>query len=230
MYSEEKEMSEEDKGTEGAGEGKPADESAGGKNDDKDTFESKVQQTVETQLKPIKESLDKAYAARDEALKKVAEFERQQREAEVQRLRDEGKHREAYEKEIAAERAARQALEEQNVRLTRDIEVKSAMQTLPFRSENASEMAFKEISAQLTKNDRGEWVHKSGISIKDFVKAFSEDEDNAFLFKSKASTGTGSTGTSQASESSSESKSLFALPQEEVLRRAAAGQLRRAPT
>lgn len=222
-------MSEEEKGTQGQGDVPPDDTGAAG-SDDKDSLEQRVQQAVESQLKPIKENLDKAYAARDEALKKVAEFERQQREAEVKRLKEEGKHREAYEQEIAAERAARAALEEQNVRLTRDIEVKSAMQSLPFRSDNASEMAFKEVTAQLVKNEKGEWVHKSGVSIRDFVKAFSDDESNAFLFKSKASTGTGSPSNSQPADTSSEVKSIFALSQEEVLRRAAAGQLRRAPT
>jgi hypothetical protein len=195
-----------------------------------DPSQDRLQKLVEAQLAPIKANLDKAYAARDEAIKKLAKYEADLRAAEVQRLKDEGKHREAFEQELAAERAARQELEQRNIELTRDITVKGAMQALPFRNARSFDMAFKEITALLVKNEQGEWVHKSGVSVPDFIKTFAEDENNSFLFKSKTSTGTGSAGDSLPPDTSGSSSSLFALPQDEVLRRAAAGQLRRAPT
>lgn len=219
-------MSDKEEVVDGAGEGKPAN-SGDDSGSNEDLFNTRVQQAIEEQLRPIKGNLDAAYAARDEALRKLAEIERVQREKEVARLRDEGKHKEAYEAEIAAERARSQALEEHNIRLTRDIEVKNAMGNLPFRSENASDMAFKEVTGQLVRNEKGEWVHKSGAPIKDFVKAFADDEDNAFLFKSKASTGTGSPSNSAAPAASEGNKSLFAMSQDEVLRLAEEGKLGR---
>lgn len=222
-------MAEKDDQTAGA-EGNQASDGGGSGNNDADPqklFQEQLEKAVAEKLQPIKTSLDTAYQARDEALKRVAEFEKQARDAEIKRLEEEGKHREAYEKRLEEERTTRLSLEQENVRLTRDINVKDAMSGLPFRSDSAYEMTFKEITSQLVRNEKGEWVHKSGVSIKDFVKSFSENDDNAFLFKSKASTGTGSTGTSLPPSGSGEQKSLFNMPQEEVLKLAAAGKLRR---
>lgn len=130
-----------------------------------------VAQRVEEALKPIKENLDKAYGARDEAQKKVKEFERLQREAELKRLQDEGKHKEAYEMQLKERESEIEALKRRNVELTRDIEVRNALGAYPFRNDNATEMAYREIVGNLIQDDKGNWVHKSGIPIRDFVKS-----------------------------------------------------------
>lgn len=197
-------------------------------NSDKDLIEKLVKERLENSLKDIKEKLNKAYGARDEAFKKVAEFEQKEREAELKRLKEEGKFKEAYEMQLAEEKARREALEKKNIELTRDIDVRNSLTTLDFRNDNAAEMAYKEIVGQLVRNDDGVWVHRSGIAIRDYVKAFAESEDNSFLFKQKVSSGSGSSSTKNSSSSKVDSKkSLFSLSQEEVLKLASEGKLRR---
>ena len=56
-----------------------------------------VAEKVAESLKDIKGKLDNAYAARDEALSKIRKFEEEKRAAEIQALRDAGKHQEAFE-------------------------------------------------------------------------------------------------------------------------------------
>jgi len=195
-------------------------------NEDKNLVEKIVQERLNDQLKEIKSKLDKAYNSRDEALKRVADFEKQQRDAELKRLEEEGKHKEAFEIKLAEEKAARELLERQNIELTRDIEVKNILANQDFRSENAREMAYKEIVGQLIRDDKGRWVHRSGIAVKDFVKSFTENDDNQFLFKPKPSSGGGSSST-RPSNVDSKPKSLFEMSQEEVLKLAAEGKLKR---
>jgi len=184
-----------------------------------------IQEKVDEQLKDIKSKLDKAFSSRDEALKKVAEFEKEKREAELKRLQDEGKHKEAYEIQLAEEKARREIVEKRNIELTRDIDVRNSLATQPFRNDNALEMAYREIVGQLVQNDQGVWVHKTGISIRDFVKGFADSDDNSFLFKAKASSGSGSNG-GKPSDTSGGKKSLFQLSQDEVLKLAKEGKLR----
>jgi hypothetical protein len=185
-----------------------------------------VQEKVDEQLKDIKSKLDKAYGSRDEALKKVAEFETAKKEAELQRLKEEGKHKEVYEMQLAEEKAKREAAEKRNVELTRDIDVRNALGAQPFRNDNAREMAYREIVGQLVQNEQGVWVHKTGSSISEFVNTFANNDTNSFLFKPKASSGSGSSGVN-TSNTSSDNKSLFAMSQDEVLKMAREGKLRK---
>ena len=185
-----------------------------------------VAQRVEEALKPIKENLDKAYSARDEAQKKVKEFERIQREAELKRLQDEGKHKEAYEMQLKERESEIEVLKRRNVELTRDIEVRNALGAYPFRNDNAVEMAYREVVGNLVQDEKGNWVHKSGLSIRDFVKSFAEHEDNAFMLKPKANSGSGST-TAAVAASTSGNKSLFQMSQADVLKMAKEGKLQR---
>lgn len=194
---------------------------------DNDMIEKLVQDRLDESLKDIKSKLDKAYGSRDEVLKELATYKQKEKEAELQRLQDEGKHKEAYELQLAEIKAEKEALERRNVELTRDRDVQSALSGYQFRNEKAVEMARKEIVAQLIQNESGVWVHKSGVSIKDFIKVFSENEDNSFLFKVKQSSGTGSSNSSSTNTSSSTKKSLFEMTQEEVLKLAAEGKLPR---
>lgn len=159
-------------------------------------------------------------------MKKVTEFENEKRQAELKRLQEEGKHKEAYEMQLAEIKSGKEAAEKRVIELTRDMELKSVLGTLNFRNDNALEMAYREIVGQLVQNEQGVWVHKSGVPVKDFVKSFSDTEDNAFLFKPKVSSGSGSQGT-KTNNPSGEKTSLFNLSQDEVLKRAREGTLRK---
>jgi len=195
------------------------------KTEDEDLVTKLVEERLGENLKPIKEKLDNAFAARDEALRKVAEYEQKEKAAELKRLEEEGKHKEVFELQLAEEKAKRKALEKQNIELTRDIELRGILAEYTFKSNNAASMAYKEIVSDLLQNENGKWIHRSGASISDFVKSFSENDDNAFLFKQKTSSGSGSAGV-VTNKSMEKPSSLFDLTQEEVLQRAREGKLR----
>ena len=193
-------------------------------------IDSIVAAKVEESLKEIKSKLDSAYSARDAAHKKLAEIERKDREASLKALEEAGKWKEASEVRLTEEQAKRNELQAQfeelqrvNLELTRDAKIRDAMRTVQFRNSKAEAMAFKDIAAELIRDEKGNWVHKTGVSIEDFVKAFTEDEANGFLVIPKTSTGGG---TQQiAGKSSSSSPSLFQRKQSEVLKMAAEGKL-----
>lgn len=184
-----------------------------------------VSERVSAELKEIKSSLDKAYEARDKALRELAAREQREKEERVKRLQEEGKQVEALTLQLEEERAARKEIEKRNTELSRDVSVRTAMKSLDFRNDKAADMAFKEIVAQLVQDDNGVWMHKSGKSIELFMKEFSDSEDQAFLFKPKVSSGGGSG--NERPGSGSGKKSIFELSQAEVLARAANGTLRK---
>jgi hypothetical protein len=190
----------------------------------KEQVDKMIANAIDENLKPIKEKLDSAYAGRDEALAKVAEYEQKEREREIELLKEQGKHQEAHERELAEERAKREAAERRNVELTRDTELRAALGTYDFRNKNAQDMAFKELVSGLVRAEDGSWVDRSGNSIETAVKSFTEDEGNTFLFKIKANSGSG---TDQPSKPSSPNagKSLFDIPQAEVIKMAGEGKL-----
>ena len=197
------------------------------KGSDEDLVQKIVKEKLETELQPIKGKLDNAYKARDEALAKVAEFERREKEARLQALRDEGKDREVWELEKAELTAKLDAAERRNTELSRDVAVKDALKGYGFRNNKAADMAFKEIVGNLVKDETGQWKHRSGISISDYCEAFSKDEDQSFLFKAKTNSGAGtSSGTSTtAGPAQTAPTSIFNMSQAEVLKRAAEGTL-----
>jgi hypothetical protein len=185
-----------------------------------------LEAAVAAALAPMKEKLDKAYNARDTALAQVAEKEQKEKEAEIARLNEEGKHKEAYEMQLAQEKAAREVLEKRVTELSRDGEVRSALSAYTFRTESAANMAFKEVIGDLVKNEQGQWVQqKSGKSINDAIKAFLDDDANSFLLKPKSNSGAGSSPATPNTTTSK--KSLFEMTQEEVLQLAAEGKLPR---
>ena len=186
---------------------------------------ARIEALIESRLKPIKEKLDQAYAQRDAAQEKADKLEKERRDAELKRLEEEGKHKEVYEARLEDERKAREALERRNIELTRDLELKDALKDLTFRNERASQMAFQEIVGDLSRDEKGNWVHKSGLGLRDAVKKFAEDEANSFLFKSKGSSGSGSD-TTKPADTSTKPKSIFEMSQAEVLKMAAEGKLR----
>jgi hypothetical protein len=186
-----------------------------------------VTDKVAESLKPIKENLDKAYKLRDEALQKVAEYEQREKEAELKRLQEAGKFKEAYEMQLAEERQKRESIEKQNIELTRDINVRSALASVDFKNDKARDSAYREIVGELVRNESGVWVHRSGLGIGDYVKAYTENEENSFLLKPRVSSGAGGSSPTQSTGTSSDKKkSLFKLSQEEVIQMAAEGKLR----
>jgi hypothetical protein len=192
-----------------------------------DPVQKLVEEKVKEAIKDVKNKLDNAYNARDEALRKLAEIENFRKQEEVKRLHEEGKHREALELQLAEERAQKSAYEKRVVELTRDMELRNALTSYSFKNDNAFNMAYKEIVEQLTQDDKGMWKHKSGVPLKDFVRQFAESEENSFLIKPKVSSGGGSQPTSRSSNSSNslEGKSIFSLSQDEVLKMAREGKL-----
>lgn len=197
-------------------------------NSNNDPVEKLVQSRLDEALKDIKQKLDKAYSVRDEALKKAAELDQARKQEEIKRLQDEGKHKEALEAQLAEEKAQRAAAEERLVKLTRDLELRNALSSYPFKNDNALSMAYREIVDQLAQDERGVWKHKSGVPLKDFVKQFVDSEENAFLLKTKASSGAGSsTVRSTDTSSGTGGKSIFAMSQDEVLKLVREGKLKR---
>jgi hypothetical protein len=193
---------------------------------DQDMISKLVKDRLEKELAPIKANLDKAYAARDAALKKNAEFEAKEREQTLKKLEEDGKHKEAFEMRLAEEKATNEALRKQNTELSRDVAVRDALKSYTFRNDKASDMAYKEIVSNLVQNEQGQWVHRTGISIKDYCEAFSRDDEQSFLFKAKVNTGGGSQGSGAGTgEAPTGKKSLFNMSQAEVLKLAAEGKL-----
>lgn len=194
---------------------------------DKDMVTKLVQEGIDAALKPIKEKLDSAHAKREAAEKKVAEFEAKERAANLKRLEEEGKHKEVFELQLAEERAARKSAEERAIKLSRDVEVRTALSAQNFRNDKALEMAYSEVVGQLVQNEAGSWVHRSGVSVKDFVKTFADDEANSFLFKQKVSSGGGSGPAKPGGSDGTTKKSIFEYSQAEVLKMAEEGKLRK---
>lgn len=148
---------------------------------------------VDEQLSGIKSKLDLVYKQRDEAVKEAAALKAKTQEFEQKRLRDEGKHLEASQLRIAELEESKRQLEERLTLSSRDRELESALSGVEFRNDVARGMAFKEIIPQLVQDEDGVWVHKSGASIKDYIKTFTKDPNQEFLFKPKQNSGTGST-------------------------------------
>jgi hypothetical protein len=189
-----------------------------------------VADKVAEQLKDIKGKLDNAYSIRDAALKKAEEVEQKERTAQLKKLEEEGKHKEVYDLKLVEKDAAYNellsklsALEQTNLQLTRDSQVRDLLRASEFRNEKAFDMAFHEVTNQLVKNEQGLWVHRSGVSAKDFIAAFVADDANSFLLKPKASSGGGTTTTTPSA--GAKPKSLFAMSQAEVLKLASEGKL-----
>jgi hypothetical protein len=183
-----------------------------------------VQEKVDQELAEIKKKLDSAYSSRDDALLKLKEKDDAEKAAQRKKLEDEGKFKELYEQQLAEEKAEKEALKRKNVELSRDILIKETLRGLEFRNTAAADVAYQQILGQVIQNDKGDWIHKSGIQIKDFVETFSKDENYSFLFKSKQNSGLGS-GNGSPNAPDTTGKSVFKMTQAEVLAAAAAGKL-----
>ena len=186
--------------------------------------EERINALVEARLKPMKDNLDKAYAARDTEKERADKLAKDQREAHAKRLDDEGKHKEAYELRLAEERQEREKLELRNTELTRDLNLKDALKSFTFRNDSAFDMTFQRLLGELVKDEKGGWQHKSGADIRGAVKAFAEDATNSFLFKPKTNTG-GGLDTKLPATPETKVTSLFKMSQADVIKLAQEGKL-----
>lgn len=192
---------------------------------DADMIAKLVKEKLDTELAPIKKNLDAAFAQRDEALRKVKEFEQKEKEENLKRLTEEGKHKEVYDLKLAEEKAEKEVLAKKVTELTRDVTVRDVLKSYSFRNDNAADVGYREVISQLTQNDKGDWVHRSGVSIKDFVTSFASDENNSYLFKTKSNSGNGSESQKETNTNKTQKKSLFGMSQAEVLKLAEEGKL-----
>jgi hypothetical protein len=177
------------------------DEDTGG---DDDASESKgklskehselLEKLVAEKLKGMKSNVDKAYKQAETLAKENARLKAEQQENARKKLEDEGKHLEAEKLRRVELEETVKVLNERLVAFTRDKEVDREISSLPFKSEYAKEMAFKSIVEELVQDDDGAWVHKSGASLKDYVKTFAKDPIKEFLFKPKENQGAGQGG------------------------------------
>ena len=158
---------------------------------------------------------------------KVAAFEATQREAELKKLEEEGKHREAYELRLAQRDQELEVLRKKNTELSRDVSVKDALKGYQFKNDKAATMAFGEIVSNLVQNDQGVWVHRSGISVSDYCEVFSKEEEQSFLFKSKPNSGGGGNANNASlPPANNGKKSVFAMTQAEILALGAKGPIK----
>jgi cell division protein FtsL len=192
-------------------------------------------------LAPLKEKIDKAYKERDDTKKELKELKDKLRQQEIDHLKEQGKEVEALQKQISQKDERIEELEAEVTRLSRDNTVDREFRGYQFRNERAAALAVDTVTKDLVKNDKGEWVHKSGKSIPEYVKSFSEDDDNQFLFAPKTNRGTG-TGSKTNSQGGSGDKgdkgnkdsgssggredSLFNRSQADVLKDIAAGKIK----
>ena len=182
-----------------------------------------VDQMVADALKPIKTSLDNAFAARDAAQRQLDERARQDREAEAKRLEEQGRIQEAANIRVQEERTAREQAERRVTELTRDTEIQRALSAVEFRNKNASEMAYQAILRDTVRQEDGTWKHASGVSIQEAVNRFVSSDENAFLLKPRQSSGGGSS--APVGGPTGEPSSLFKMSQAEVLELARQGKL-----
>ena len=184
---------------------------------DPDAVKKMAEKLAEEKLAGIKQKLNEAYAARDEAVKAKVQLEDEKRQAEIKRMEDEGRHKEVAELKMAELQAKLEALQAENTKLSRYHSVNEAMRGLDFRSEIAGEMARDRVLAQLVQDEHGIWRHNSGVSIKEFVDTFSKDEENSFLFKAKTNSGAGSQAFAGITDNAAPVKPITEMNTEELL-------------
>lgn len=187
-----------------------------------------VAKLVETQLAGIKEKLNGAYSARDEAVRKAAALEEVQKLANIKKLEDEGKHTEVANMKVSDLTGRLEAANNQIIQLTRDAAVRDAVSDIKFKNPRAAQMAQSDILSQLIRTEEGQWVHKTGVSIKDFVDQYVKDENNLFLIETKQTSGGGYSGSNTPGGFNTNSlagKKMSDLSGAEMMALAAAGKL-----
>jgi hypothetical protein len=190
-------------------------------------IQAQVQALADQQLAEIKKKLDGAFSARDEAVRKAAELEEAQKTAKMEALTAAGKTTEVLEMKLQEALGKLDAASKKVIGYERDGTVRDALRSagVEFRNERAEAMAFREVVDSLVQDANGQWVHKTGAPIKDFITTFSKDEENSYLFKQKQNSGAGSGTPGDGAPKLDPNKKLTEMTTAEVLAAAAKGQL-----
>jgi len=183
-----------------------------------------VEAIVNERLAKMKANMDRMAKERDEALRLKVEMEQAKKEADLARLKEEGKIQEALELELSEAKAKLELYEKETVALKRDNVLNDALAGMEFRNDKSREMARREIVDQLVQNESGEWVHTSGTRIRDFVDTYAKSEDNSFLFRVKSNSGAG-TSTPAGAPDAAAQKPIGQMTTSEILALAAKGKL-----
>jgi len=184
-----------------------------------------IQAKVDEELAGIKEKLNAAYSQRDDAITKAVAFEEEKKKAEIARLEEQGKHKEASDMKLTEISAKLVEKEKQITELTRDNAVRDSLKSLDFRNDTAADFAYRDVVSQLVQNENGQWVHKTGASIKDFIDSFRKDDDKEFLFKPKQSSGVGQQTMQTPTGGFDSTKPLSEMTTDEIMAAAQAGHL-----
>jgi len=210
---------------------KKADEEADKNLTEAERIEKRASQLVDEKLKDIKGKLDNSFAERDAARKELDAIKKKERDAELKALEAAGKHKEAFDIKLAEEQAKYadlesryKTLESTNLDLSRNNILREELREIDFKNKKSADMAFASIASEIIKDDKGNWVHRSGVSIKEFVAAFAKDEENSFLIKAKQSSGSG-TEESKKTNTTAKVDSLVGKSNKELLAMAEAGTL-----
>jgi hypothetical protein len=151
-----------------------------------------IDKIAEERLATMKSNMDKMAKKLEESAAAARKAEEDKKRLEKERMEAEGKHLELREMEVKELEAKYQAAQERITALTRDQELNRALAGLEFKTDTAREMAFNDIVRSLVQTDEGVWLHRSGVSIEEYLtKVFVKDPSREFLFKSKDNSGAG---------------------------------------
>lgn len=188
-------------------------------------IKAQVDAAVAEQLKDVKAKLDAAYSQRDEVIRQKTVLEEEQKQIKIKALEAEGKHAEVANMKVAALEEKLRLAERRNVEYSRDFAVRDALVGLEFRNERSQAMAYRDVLDQLVQDEStGQWNHKTGVTIKEFVAAFSKDEENSFLFKPKVNSGTGGSNVNGKAPDTTKGKKISELSSAELLQAAKEGR------
>ncbi|QGH74597.1 hypothetical protein KNU84_gp107 [Bacteriophage DSS3_VP1] len=182
--------------------------------------ETENKQLTEEEIKvaALKESLNKLDKKLKEEAKARAAAEKKLKDAEIERLRSEGKEAEALKAQMEQLEAELAVFRDENTALKRDRVLDDALSGVEFRNDRSRAMARREIVENLTQDENGSWVSKDGSSIDDYVTAYTELEDNSFLFKQKTNRGSQSQPGSTPNTGDETPKSILDVPQDQFMK------------
>lgn len=180
-----------------------------------------VDAAVADQLTKIRGQLDAAHARREEAEKLLRQQEAEKKAAELKALEETGRVTEALQIRLKEAEEALVAAKAHNDLMDRERALSRVLDPAEFATKRAYDAALNEISAGLTRREDGTWVHKTGLPLADYAKAFVADAENAYLLRPKSTTAAGvPQGPGRGS-----TKPLTAMTTAELLAAAASGQL-----
>lgn len=181
------------------------------------------------ELKKMKENMDRMSKERDKAIREKVALEEEKREQETKRLEKEGKLTEALQLKLTAAEERARLLQEKLDARTRNEIVDRALSKIEFRSPKLATLARNEIIGELQRDSDGEWVHKSGVSLDDFIKTYVEDEENASMFAPRNNSGSRSQPSTREQQSDTGArgtpKSFKGVPASQMLELARKGKL-----